>query len=534
MTYNVQILSHTIPEDDESAFKFMEAQLDEYFGNNLPVVGVMKSFYDRVVQYFPCFSSFPDNDPRFEQSPWADAPLINNFSPKMAVVAIRHSDVDRVLPKLIELAHHLNLTIFDEQTALVHRPAETYMMILRGVQAGFDVQDIASKLAPTFKSDVERMMAILTGPAISIKKGLSFAMAQSTAEKLEKLGCIIEIRGAESPEPPASQTPSTPTITPAISRASELSLTPKEGEQSPAQSTPSLAPMHDPSKARQEQALIIGPFDLMIPHAWTYSYESEVHDLMHPETGTLLIITEMDAGRVNPRLSLEMQLAQMEDQDPSSQKTRDIYQFQIPTEQAPIIGFGAEYLQRNPGKIDQRFLISHLVLEQTCIAVVCILPDEEFTGREAKYRNLFATLLRRSSQIQLKQEPKDIPVAKKTPRDTQREFAESDTHTEHDGLSAQDETRIVNLVNAKQRLWLALAAIVFSFFLLITTKNQEVFILSIVGVGIGISAVLKIFDGKHDESNNKILFCVLMCIPIVNLITILYLQKLASDFLQNS
>jgi hypothetical protein len=112
MSYNIDITSEPVPDDDEEAWEMLETLRD------LPDSSPGQHFiplYEKLTARYPCIME-PNED-----SPWSDGPLINNFGQKHALLGLIYQAVDDALPFIIQTANEMGFTVFDEQQDEIHR-----------------------------------------------------------------------------------------------------------------------------------------------------------------------------------------------------------------------------------------------------------------------------------------------------------------------------------------------------------------------------------------------------------------------------
>lgn len=59
-----------------------------------------------------------------EECPWADGPMINNFSHEMGMLAIVFSRADELVPYIVKEANALGITVADGQSGEIFRPKQ--------------------------------------------------------------------------------------------------------------------------------------------------------------------------------------------------------------------------------------------------------------------------------------------------------------------------------------------------------------------------------------------------------------------------
>jgi hypothetical protein len=82
------------------------------------------ALHSALTARYPCLCSYADDDDGAEECPWADGPLINNFANEMAILAIRFSRADELVPFIVKEANSLGISVADGQTGKIYRPGD--------------------------------------------------------------------------------------------------------------------------------------------------------------------------------------------------------------------------------------------------------------------------------------------------------------------------------------------------------------------------------------------------------------------------
>ena len=122
MSYSIDLIIERLPADQQQAWQKIEALREAYYEDERPVAGQLQQLHDRLTERYPCLCDFADDDPAMDDSPWADGPMINNFSHDMGMLAIVFSKVEEVLPFIIQQATALGITVVDGQVEQIYRP----------------------------------------------------------------------------------------------------------------------------------------------------------------------------------------------------------------------------------------------------------------------------------------------------------------------------------------------------------------------------------------------------------------------------
>lgn len=121
MSYTIDLLVGSLPSPDAEAWKQIETLRASHYDDKREKAPELVALHSALTARYPCLSSYGD-DEEIEDSPWADGPMINNFSHEMGMLAISSSKVEEVVPFIIETANSLGITVADGQTGKIHRP----------------------------------------------------------------------------------------------------------------------------------------------------------------------------------------------------------------------------------------------------------------------------------------------------------------------------------------------------------------------------------------------------------------------------
>lgn len=116
MSWSVEIVNVPIADDDDEAWKQLDAIRDEEDAREYgsPPSDAMRDLYRRLTARYPCITENPD-------SPWSDGPLVNNFGDKLTTLGIMSSRLEETLPFVIETATEMGLTVFDAADERIYR-----------------------------------------------------------------------------------------------------------------------------------------------------------------------------------------------------------------------------------------------------------------------------------------------------------------------------------------------------------------------------------------------------------------------------
>src|SRR6478735_7168051 len=118
MSYTVFISRNHVPEDNKAAWKYFE-EVNET-DNGQPAQDFI-DFKNKLRERHPCLCDLPE-DELDEKGVWSDGPLIDNAGEKITGLGIIYSEVERVLPFVIETANNMGFVVFDGQDDSTYRP----------------------------------------------------------------------------------------------------------------------------------------------------------------------------------------------------------------------------------------------------------------------------------------------------------------------------------------------------------------------------------------------------------------------------
>ncbi|SFG22735.1 hypothetical protein SAMN05518865_109271 [Duganella sp. CF458] len=210
MNHQLQLASVAAPESDLDVFPFMNKLRQE--AGDQPPSAVMTRFYDALAALFP-------------DTPWSDG----HFAGDAGRMTVTHRR-NEVMPHVLHLAGEFGLTVVDNHSGEVHRPA-IYQVVLEGPAPGVELGDAAHRLAAVMSKPITEMLRLLSGGRRTVvKKGVLRTQAQFYVDALkERAGChatlILESGRAVHPAPPPpSPPPARPAPVKQAAAATGLSL----------------------------------------------------------------------------------------------------------------------------------------------------------------------------------------------------------------------------------------------------------------------------------------------------------------------
>ncbi|WP_320051677.1 hypothetical protein [uncultured Acetobacteroides sp.] len=118
MSYNISITRNDVPADDKQAWEYVEALYNADSGEpSADFVELIK----KLTEKFPCICDLPDDE--VDDGVWSDGPLVNNAGDRITVLGVVFSQVENVIPFVIETSNRLGFVVFDYQTETISRPS---------------------------------------------------------------------------------------------------------------------------------------------------------------------------------------------------------------------------------------------------------------------------------------------------------------------------------------------------------------------------------------------------------------------------
>ena len=122
MSYIVSITKSDLPSSDKEAWSYLEELQKNYFNTTNESAQIFLDLLSDLTEKYPCICDLPDD--KIDDGVWSDGPLKNNAGKEMMSLGVTFSNVNNVIPFLIQKANKLNLTVFDTQTGQIHRPKQ--------------------------------------------------------------------------------------------------------------------------------------------------------------------------------------------------------------------------------------------------------------------------------------------------------------------------------------------------------------------------------------------------------------------------
>jgi TPR repeat protein len=279
MSYTIDIVVPPVPAQDALAWRFAESLRAREI-DGAARAPVLARLHGAVTAVYPCLSSYASDDPRLDDCPWSDGPLINNFGSAIACLGLVGDErCEQVVRYVVACARTLGLTVLDPQQGVVHRPIApsplTWNVVVDGILPGFDKDEVVAALAVLFKCDAAQVRKLFDATPAYVKKGQDLLTALVFQARLEQAGCACTF-GPEQAKAPSTG----PASGPAIGVAAELARLRAAAEAGDAQSQFRLGYLlkfgegveRDPEQAVQwyEKAAAQGHSDAQIGLACCY------------------------------------------------------------------------------------------------------------------------------------------------------------------------------------------------------------------------------------------------------------------------
>lgn len=117
MSYTVTITRNDIPNDDKQAWDYIETLYAAESEKSSPD---FVNLIEKLTEKYPCICDLPDD--LVDDGVWSDGPLVNNAGDKITTIGVVYSQVENVIPFVIETANRMGFVVFDGQTGSIARP----------------------------------------------------------------------------------------------------------------------------------------------------------------------------------------------------------------------------------------------------------------------------------------------------------------------------------------------------------------------------------------------------------------------------
>lgn len=118
MSFIVQVTDIALPSDATQRQKLVDRIIEEFHASDAEPSAKFAQLYQQLVAQYPCLSSYID---RTDECVWGDAPLINNFGQRIAILDIVQNE-EQVLASVLKLAGDLGLKVIETQSDTVYFP----------------------------------------------------------------------------------------------------------------------------------------------------------------------------------------------------------------------------------------------------------------------------------------------------------------------------------------------------------------------------------------------------------------------------
>ncbi|MBC3882856.1 hypothetical protein H8K35_15790 [Undibacterium sp. LX40W] len=157
MSFIVQVTDIALPSDAAQRQKLVSRIIEEFHASDGEPSAKFAQLYQQLVAQYPCLSSYKDGT---DECVWGDAPLINNFGQRIAILDIVQNE-EQVLASVLKLAGDLGLKVIETQSDTVYFPntPETQSFIVSHEKPVLKEEPLTERSVLHFI--VERLMPIL-------------------------------------------------------------------------------------------------------------------------------------------------------------------------------------------------------------------------------------------------------------------------------------------------------------------------------------------------------------------------------------
>lgn len=125
MSFTVDLIVGPLPEDDQQAWQQIEVLRQSYYDDEREKAPSLVKLHSALTARYPCLCSYADDDPKIDDCPWADGPMIGNFAHATGMLAISFSRADELVPFIIKEANALGISVADGQSGEIFRPGNS-------------------------------------------------------------------------------------------------------------------------------------------------------------------------------------------------------------------------------------------------------------------------------------------------------------------------------------------------------------------------------------------------------------------------
>jgi hypothetical protein len=122
MSYTVDLVVGRLPDNAMEAWRRIKALQDAYYNDGRDKAPSLVALHSALTARYPCLSSYASDDPRRDESPWDDGPLIDRFAHELGVLAIAFARASEVVPFIVAEANALGISVADAQSGHIYRP----------------------------------------------------------------------------------------------------------------------------------------------------------------------------------------------------------------------------------------------------------------------------------------------------------------------------------------------------------------------------------------------------------------------------
>ena len=126
MSYNVTISRNNISSKDEKAWIELDNLLEREDLTSKQGQDFL-NLIEKLKSKFPCICDLADD--KVDDGVWSDGPLSNNAGKDLTTLGVVFSQVETVIPFLINTANENGFIVFDPQTGIISRPKKKSLIM---------------------------------------------------------------------------------------------------------------------------------------------------------------------------------------------------------------------------------------------------------------------------------------------------------------------------------------------------------------------------------------------------------------------
>jgi hypothetical protein len=79
MSFTVDLVIEELPENDRKAWLRVESLRQTYYDDKREKAPSLVKLHSVLTARYPCLCSYSENDPKIDECPWADGPMLGIF-----------------------------------------------------------------------------------------------------------------------------------------------------------------------------------------------------------------------------------------------------------------------------------------------------------------------------------------------------------------------------------------------------------------------------------------------------------------------